>query len=144
MGPARIVDTLTPEQRSERMSRVRNKDTKPEMQVRRLVHALGYRYRLHATNLPGRPDLVFGTRRKVIFIHGCFWHRHEGCPSCRMPKSRLRFWKRKLNANRDRDQLTQQALVELGWNFLIIWECELADTDALICRIRTFLGDARR
>ena len=103
------MDTLTPEQRSERMSRVRNKDTKPEMRVRRLVHSLGYRYRLHASHLPGRPDLVFKSRSKVIFVHGCFWHRHEGCPLCRMPKSRLRFWKQKLNAN-SQSELNNQVI----------------------------------
>jgi DNA mismatch endonuclease (patch repair protein) len=137
------MDTLTPEQRSERMSRVRNKDTKPEMRVRRLVHALGYRYRLHAGRLPGRPDLVFKSRRKVIFVHGCFWHRHEGCPLCRMPKSRLRFWKPKLNANRKRDLANQDKLVKLGWDYMIVWECELRDTDELASRIQSFLGDTR-
>jgi DNA mismatch endonuclease (patch repair protein) len=137
------MDTLTPEQRSERMSRVRNKDTKPEMRVRRLVHALGYRYRLHAGSLPGRPDLVFKSRHKAIFVHGCFWHRHEGCPLCRMPKSRLRFWKPKLKANRERDLANQQKLTELGWDFLVVWECELRDLDALTSRIKSFLGDTR-
>lgn len=137
------MDTLTPEQRSDRMSRVRNKDTKPEMRVRRLVHALGYRYRLHAGRLPGRPDLVFKSRRKVIFVHGCFWHRHEGCRLCRMPKSRLRFWKPKLNANRERDLANQIKLVELGWDYMIVWECELRDMDEMASRIRSFLGDTR-
>jgi DNA mismatch endonuclease (patch repair protein) len=125
------------------MSRVRNKDTKPEMRVRRLVHALGYRYRLHAGSLPGRPDLVFNSRRKVIFVHGCFWHRHEGCPLCRLPKSRLRFWKPKLKANRERDLKNQKKIAEMGWDCLVIWECELRDQDALTSRIKTFLGDTR-
>lgn len=137
------MDTLTPEQRSERMSRVRNKDTKPEMRVRRLVHALGYRYRLHGGRLPGRPDLVFKSRRKVIFVHGCFWHRHEGCTLCRMPKSRLRFWKPKLNANRERDLANQDRLTELRWDYLIVWECELRDMDALASRVSSFLGDTQ-
>ncbi|MEO8497316.1 MAG: very short patch repair endonuclease [Planctomycetota bacterium] len=137
------MDTLTPQQRSERMSRVRNKDTKPEMRVRRLVHALGYRYRLHVSRLPGRPDLVFRSRRKAIFVHGCFWHRHEGCALCRMPKSRLRFWRPKLKANRERDLANQDELAELGWNFMIVWECELGELDALASRIRSFLGDTR-
>ncbi len=108
------MDTLTPEQRSERMSRVRNKDTKPEMRVRRLVHALGYRYRLHDSRLPGRPDLVFKSRHKVIFVHGCFWHRHDRCELCRMPKSRLQFWKPKLKANRERDLFTQENGMRVG------------------------------
>lgn len=137
------MDTLTPQQRSERMGRVRNKDTKPEMCVRRLVYALGYRYRLHASELPGRPDLVFKSRHKVIFVHGCFWHRHEGCSLCRMPKSRLRFWKPKLTANRRRDLVNQDKLANLGWDFMIAWECELRDMDALALRIKSFLGDCR-
>ena len=114
------MDTLTPEQRSERMGRVRNKDTKPELEVRRLVHSLGYRYRLHSGKLPGRPDLVFVSRRKVIFVHGCFWHRQQGCPQCRLPKSRLRFWKPKLIASRERDEANQEKLNLLGWDFLIV------------------------
>lgn len=138
------MDTLTPEQRSERMSRVRNKDTKPELEVRRLVHALGYRYRLHSNNLPGHPDLVFGTRRKVIFVHGCFWHRHEGCPRCRMPKSRVKFWKQKLNGNRERDLEKQDELAQMGWDFMIVWECELANMDGLAAAIQDFLGENRR
>jgi DNA mismatch endonuclease (patch repair protein) len=138
------MDTLTPEQRSERMSRVRNKDTKPELKLRRLIFSLGYRYRLHAAKLPGHPDLVFRSRRKVIFVHGCFWHRHEGCPLCRMPKSRLKFWKPKLNANRERDLANQAKLAAMGWDFMVVWECELRHTDELTSRIRVFLGDARR
>ncbi len=125
------------------MSRVRNKDTKPEMSVRRLVHALGYRYRLHLASLPGRPDLVFTARRKVVFVHGCFWHRHEGCPLCRMPKSRLRFWKAKLKGNRERDLANQKKLTELGWDILVVWECELCDIDTLTSRITSFLGGTR-
>jgi DNA mismatch endonuclease (patch repair protein) len=96
------MDTLSPEDRRERMSRVRAADTKPELAVRRLVHGLGYRYRLHSRSLPGHPDLVFGKRRKVIFVHGCFWHRHQGCPLCRMPKTKLEFWRPKLEGNKDR------------------------------------------
>jgi len=138
------MDTLTQEQRSERMRRVRSKDTKPELEVRRLVHSLGYRYRLHSGDLPGHPDLVFGTRRKVIFVHGCFWHRHEGCPRCRMPKSRVRFWKPKLNANRKRDIANQDKLAEMGWDFMIVWECELGNTDVLASAIHAFLGDTSR
>ena len=138
------MDTLTPEQRSERMSRVRNKDTKPELTLRHLVHSLGYRYRLHSGKLPGRPDLVFGPLRKVIFVHGCFWHRHEGCSKCRMPKSRLRFWKPKLDANRMRDIANQHTLTAMGWAFMIVWECELRDKDELASRIHAFLGENRR
>jgi DNA mismatch endonuclease, patch repair protein len=135
---AKIVDTLTTEQRSERMSRVRSKDSKAELAVRRLVFAMGYRYRLHRRDLPGSPDLVFPSRRGVIFVHGCFWHRHEGCG--RMPKSRLEFWEPKLEANRMRDEDNLRALDDMGWRALVIWECELKDLDRVRNSIRTFLG----
>jgi DNA mismatch endonuclease, patch repair protein len=137
-----MIDTLSPAARSERMSRVRGKDTTAEMVVRRLVHRLGYRYRLHRKDLPGRPDLVFGNRRKVIFVHGCFWHRHgdSACKLSRLPKSRLDFWLPKLEANRVRDERDQERITALGWSFLIIWECQLADRAGLEERIRSFLG----
>lgn len=131
------MDPLTPAQRSERMGRVKNKDTKLEMVVRRLVHGMGYRYRLHSKTLPGHPDLVFPGRRKVIFVHGCFWHRHEGCG--RTPKSRLDFWVPKLEANKARDTANQARLRELGWSFFIAWECEMRDRAALAGRLRAFL-----
>lgn len=135
------MDSLTPEERSKRMALVRSEGTKPEMIVRRLVYSLRYRYRLHDQTLPGRPDLVFRGRRKVIFVHGCFWHRHGGgCPLARMPKSRLEFWRPKLEENARRDREKQAALLALGWNYLVIWECELKDTVSLIRRIHEFLG----
>ena len=121
------------------MSRVRGKDTKPEMVVRRLVHSLGYRYRLHRSDIAGKPDLVFSIRRKVIFVHGCFWHRHEGCPNNRTPKSRLDFWVPKLESNRVRDQENQAKLKESGWDYLVIWECELKNRERLAERIHQFL-----
>lgn len=135
------MDTLTPEQRSERMSRVRGRDTKPEMLVRRLAHAMGYRFRLHRGDLPGKPDLVFPGRRKVIFVHGCFWHRHPD-PSCRlarMPKSRLDFWATKLENNKKRDADNLSRLDDLGWKTLVIWECQTRDREALQARIGEFL-----
>ena len=135
------MDTLTPAERSERMSRVRNKDTKPEWIVRRLVHRLGFRYRLHSGRLPGRPDLVFPSKHKAIFVHGCFWHRHPGCRNCRTPKSRLGFWKPKLRANRVRDLKNERALKKLGWRFLVVWECEVKDFEHLSPRLRDFLKD---
>lgn len=136
------MDTLDPDQRSERMSRVRSADTKPEMIVRRLVHGMGYRYRLHSKELPGKPDLVFGPRNKVIFVHGCFWHRHgKSCPLTRMPKSRLDFWEQKLEGNRKRDRRNQRALKRIGWDYLIIWECQLRDLDKVARKVREFLGD---
>jgi len=136
-----MVDSLSPDERSKRMSLVRSKDTKPELVVRRLVHSLRYRYRLHDSTLPGRPDLVFKSKRKAIFVHGCFWHRHgEECVLTRVPKSRLDFWKSKFAENARRDQEKQEALHALGWDFLIIWECQLKDLDHLTRRVRDFLG----
>src|SRR5882724_12236309 len=112
------MDTLTQAQRSKRMSRVRYKDTKPELAMRRLLWALGFRYRLHGRDLPGKPDIVFPALKKVIFIHGCFWHRHPRCG--RMPKSRLEFWEPKLRENRSRDLRNQRALKKLGWKYLVV------------------------
>ena len=123
------------------MSRVRSKDTKPEMRVRRLVHGLGYRYRLHVRELPGTPDLVFPSRRAVIFVHGCFWHRHENCALARLPKSRLDFWRKKLESNTTRDAAQQERLRELGWRVLVVWECQLGDTTKLTDTIRHFLDN---
>lgn len=133
------MDTLTPKQRSERMSRVRAKDTKPEMMVRRLVHSMGYRYRLHVAALPGRPDLVFPGRKAVVFVHGCFWHRHTGCKLARLPKSRLDFWAPKLEANRQRDTAVLRSLRKSGWRVLVVWECQTKQPEALAHRLRRFL-----
>jgi DNA mismatch endonuclease (patch repair protein) len=137
------MDTLTPAERSARMSRVRARDSKPEMLVRRLVHAMGFRYRLHDRRLPGTPDLVFRSRRKVIFVHGCFWHRHPDpvCKLARMPGSRLDFWKPKLQGNRERDLRHQSELDALGWRFLIVWECQMRDREQLQNDLRAFLSD---
>ncbi|MFW6114303.1 MAG: very short patch repair endonuclease [bacterium] len=135
------MDSLTPAQRSERMSRVKSKDTKPEVRVRRLVHGLGYRYRLHGRKLPGCPDLVFAGRRKVIFVHGCFWHRHPGCGNTRLPKSKLGFWKSKLEENRRRDLRNQRLLRQIGWEFLVVWECETRDLEQLTKKIVEFLEE---
>ena len=133
------MDTLTPTERSEMMRRVRGKDTKPEIQVRRLLHRLGYRYRLHARELPGIPDIVFRPRKSAIFVHGCFWHRHQGCKMARMPKSRVDYWASKLEANKSRDVRHQEELDRLGWRVLIVWECETGDADALAGRLTAFL-----
>ena len=121
------------------MALIRNKGTKPEMVVRRLIHGLGYRYRLHQTDLPGRPDLVFRSRRKAIFVHGCFWHRHAKCKLARLPKSRLEFWKTKLESNKIRDARNLRALAGMNWSFLVIWECELADIQSVTKRAEDFL-----
>lgn len=135
-----MTDTLSPADRSRLMAQVKSKNTGPEMTVRRLVHGMGYRYRLHQGKLPGKPDLVFKTRKKVIFVHGCFWHLHENCPQARMPKSKTDFWKPKLEGNRVRDQRNQEKLKAMGWDCLVIWECELDDPLKLLLRIRKFLG----
>jgi DNA mismatch endonuclease (patch repair protein) len=127
------------------MARVRAKDTGPEWVVRRLVFHAGYRYRLHVSSLPGKPDLVFFGRRKLIFVHGCFWHHHPGCVNARIPKSRVEFWTDKLRGNCLRDQRNLATLTQAGWSVLIIWECDLADIVKLEARIHNFLeakGDA--
>lgn len=136
------MDTLSPAERSERMSRVRGKGSGAELLVRFLVHRMGYRYRLHGAKLPGKPDLVFPGRRKVIFVHGCFWHRHPDpdCKLARMPKSRQDFWVPKLEGNRARDLRQIANLDAAGWSVLELWECQLRDTSSLENKIRTFLG----
>lgn len=144
MGFGRIVDTLTKQERSERMSRVRHRDTKPEWAVRRLIHGMGYRYRLQGRHLPGTPDLVFGPRRKAVFVHGCFWHRHPECKLARLPKSRRDFWIPKLEENRERDLRHQRELHDLGWAVHIVWECEVTDTETLQKRLKSFLGEPGR
>ncbi|WCM26323.1 very short patch repair endonuclease [Sphingomonas sp. QA11] len=128
---ARTTEPVDPA-RSAQMAKVRGRDTKPEMRVRRALHAAGVRYRLHAKDLPGRPDIVLPSRRVAIFVHGCFWHRHPdpNCKLARLPKSRLDFWVPKLEANRARDQLKEAALLDAGWTVQTIWECEL-DRDGL-------------
>lgn len=125
------------------MSRVRSRDTKPEMLVRRTAHRLGYRYRLHKAGLPGRPDLVFPSRRKVIFVHGCFWHRHPDpeCTLARLPKSRHDFWIPKLEGNRARDERVVRELTERGWRVLEIWECQCKRQEQLENALREFLDE---
>ncbi len=127
------------------MSRVRHKDTGPEWAVRRIVHGLGYRYRLHSRKLPGRPDLVFPSRKAVIFVHGCFFHLHPDpeCKLARLPKSRLDFWLPKLEGNRARDERNVVELLGIGWRVLTLWECELRDKMQLIRRVKKFLGPPR-
>jgi DNA mismatch endonuclease (patch repair protein) len=138
-----LIDTLSPKERSERMSLIRGTGSAPEMKLRRLVHRMGFRYRLHVKELPGKPDLVFPARNAVIFMHGCFWHRHEGCSLARLPKSKLEFWKPKLEANKERDLLNQEQLESLGWRVLVIWECEMADVERVSIIIREFLQNEK-
>ena len=142
-----MADKLTPERRSANMAAIRAKGMKPEMAVRRLVHAMGYRYRLHRKDLPGKPDLVFGPRRKVIFVHGCFWHRHKDpdCKIARLPKSRLDYWLPKLERNVARDAAAREALEAAGWDVFEVWECQIkrGDLNALADRLRDFLGPVK-
>ena len=121
------------------MARIRGKDTKPELAVRRMVHAMGYRYRLHRRDLPGKPDMTLSGRRKIIFVHGCFWHRHKGCRLASMPKSRKKYWKTKLEGNRLRDRRNRYALKRMGWDVLVVWECQIRNSAALEKRIKKFL-----
>jgi len=117
-------DKLSRQRRSWNMSRIRGKDTTPELLVRRLLHSMGYRFRLHVSSLPGRPDIVLAKYRTVIFVHGCFWHRHSGCKNCSTPTNRRDFWVNKLEGNARRDRVNGQKLRELGWCSLVAWECE--------------------
>jgi len=136
------VDRITKETRSANMRAIRSKDTGPEMKVRRLVHGMGYRYRLHRKDLPGNPDMVFPVRRAVIFVHGCFWHQHPD-PACKIahqPKSNADYWKPKLERNQRRDAQHKAALIAQGWRVLVIWECQIKDKDALQQRLKDFLG----
>ncbi|MDX2267884.1 MAG: very short patch repair endonuclease [Bryobacter sp.] len=137
-----ILDNLSQVQRSRQMSLVRPRDTKPEWIVRRTVHSLGYRYRLHVAYLPGKPDLVFPSRQKIIFVHGCFWHRHRtSCPLTRIPKSRVSFWEEKFVENRKRDRQNLRELRKLGWQVLTLWECELNNPSKLVDKLKRFLDE---
>jgi DNA mismatch endonuclease (patch repair protein) len=134
------LDRLPPDRRSWLMSRVRAKNTAPEMTVRRLVHGLGYRYLVHSSSLPGKPDIVFRPRRKAIFVHGCFWHWHENCRLARLPRSRLEYWLPKLSRNRERDAEAIAALNSLGWSVHVVWQCELRNIDAVVAALLRFLA----
>lgn len=121
-----MTDFLSPHERSERMSRIRGEDTGPELALRKVLHRLGLRYRLHGAGLPGKPDLVFPRHKTVVFVHGCFWHRHPGCSIATTPKSNTPFWTNKFEKNVTRDARVMAALTELGWRVFVAWECELA------------------
>jgi len=126
---------------TERMARIRRVDTKPEKAVRKLVHSMGFRYRLHRSDLPGTPDLVLPRHRKVIFVHGCFWHRHHCRDGTKLPKSKKEYWTAKFVRNRERDKVTLANLERLGWDALVVWECELRDRTTLSRKVRHFLTD---
>lgn len=134
-----MVDTRTKEKRSEIMSMVRSKDTKPELLIRRLIYGMGFRYRLHCKGLPGKPDIVMIGRKKIVDVRGCFWHGHEGCKYGQLPKSREGFWREKINRNRERDSKNQRMLGEAGWRVLVVWQCELKNIDTLKKRLHEFI-----
>jgi DNA mismatch endonuclease (patch repair protein) len=137
-------NATTPERpstaRSRVMRAVHSTDTTPEKKIRSLVHRLGFRFRLYPASLPGKPDLAFPSRKKVLFVHGCFWHGHRCRRGARVPKTNQRYWIEKIAANRSRDQRTKKSLLQLGWSSLVIWECELRDLQAAGERIGKYLG----
>jgi DNA mismatch endonuclease (patch repair protein) len=138
--------TTPDEARSTTMRAVRSVDTKPELLVRSLLHGLGYRFRLHQKDLAGKPDLVFSRRKKIIFVHGCFWHGHDCKRGSRQPKTNIEYWKKKISRNKARDLVSISSLEESGWNVMVVWECELglAKRDALINNLKQFLGHPRQ
>lgn len=135
-----MADTRTPEQRRKIMQSVRSKNTGTELQVRRLLFSMGYRYRLHRDGLPGRPDIVFPGRKKAVLVHGCFWHGHE-CRKGASPKSRNHYWGPKIDANRARDDGDLRRLKESGWAVIVVWQCELNDRDALAAKLKSFVDN---
>lgn len=134
----RWMDTRSKKQRRRIMQAVKSKDTGPELAVWRLLHALGYRFRLHRKDLPGHPDIVLPKYRKAIFVHGCFWHLH-GCPKGQLPKSHLDYWRPKLEANVKRDRTNEEQLESLGWQSLVVWQCEIKEVDTLVKRLQYFV-----
>jgi DNA mismatch endonuclease, patch repair protein len=135
-----VTDIMSPGQRSRHMALIKGKDTKPEMQLRRHLHRLGYRYRLHRRELPGKPDIVFPTRRRLIYVHGCFWHQHRNCKVAHLPKSRSDYWAEKFRRNTERDAQNLAAAHALGWETMVVWECELRNTSTLEEAVVRFLG----
>jgi DNA mismatch endonuclease (patch repair protein) len=136
------MDKLTPDRRSANMGRIRSRNTSPEMIVRRLVHGMGYRYRLHVASLPGKPDIVLPRLKKIIEVRGCFWHQHAGCIDSHIPKSRIQYWGPKLARNLQRDRENGRKLRQLGWKLCIVWECETRDSKTLARRVTRFLAAA--
>jgi DNA mismatch endonuclease, patch repair protein len=135
------VDHVDRKKRSLIMAAVHSEGTGPEMAVRRILHGLGYRYRLHVGTLPGKPDMVFPARRKIVFVHGCFWHRHGDCRYATSPKTRKAFWQSKFAANVERDRRTKRELKRMGWTVLTVWQCELKKRERLTGRLNDFLSN---
>lgn len=134
-----MADSLTKARRSWNMSRIKGKDTAPEKIVRSILHRLGYRFRLHKTKLPGRPDVVLPKHQTIVFVHGCFWHRHKNCKDATMPKTRREWWQAKLEGNAARDRRNQSALRREGWRVLTVWECETEKPEKLTRRLSLLL-----
>lgn len=137
-----MTDVFTRAKRSEVMSRIRGRNTRPERAVRSLLHRRGYRFRLHVATLPGRPDIVMPKYRAVILVHGCFWHRHSGCRFSYSPKTRVEFWQKKFSANQRRDRDVESALEKLGWRVITVWECQIRDLETLAARLALELTKA--
>lgn len=140
-----MADRISQSERSRIMAQIRAKNTKPELAVRRALHRLGFRFRLHRKDLPGKPDIVLAKHRAIIQVHGCFWHQHPSkkCKLAKLPKSRVNYWTPKLNGNRLRDDINEKRLKSAGWRVLTIWECQLEDADSLNSRLTSFLGQKR-
>jgi DNA mismatch endonuclease, patch repair protein len=136
-----VTDHVDRAKRSLIMSAVHSKDTKPEMAVRKIVYALGYRYRLHDKGLPGKPDLVFTSLHKAIFVHGCLWHRHSRCRYATTPKTHTSFWETKFNSNVARDRRSRHEMKQMGWSVLTVWQCELKNAEKLTERLNEFLAN---
>jgi len=138
-----MVDNLSKEQRQENMRRIRSKNTTPEKVVRSLLHKLGFRFRLHRNEMPGKPDIVLPKYKTAIFVHGCFWHRHTGCKRATFPKSNVEYWLEKFKKNVRRDKRNRMDLENTGWKFVLIWECEIKDIEKLKRKlIKSILRDA--
>jgi DNA mismatch endonuclease (patch repair protein) len=138
-----MADTISAERRSWNMSRIRGRDTGPELRLRSLLHRAGFRFRLHAKDLPGKPDIVLPKYHTVIFVHGCFWHRHEGCRYATTPSTRAEFWQAKFDGNVKRDNRNRAALEAAGWTVMTVWECELkADADRIVQQLSTEIREA--
>ena len=135
-----MTDTISKEKRSWNMSRIRSRDTGPELVVRSALHRLGYRFRIHRKDLPGKPDIVLPGYRTVIFVHGCFWHQHKGCKYAYKPKTRVKFWSEKLQGNSERDIRTRKKLRRMDWNAQVIWECQTKNPVRLNKYLKQFLG----
>ncbi|WP_291365232.1 very short patch repair endonuclease [Acetobacter sp. UBA5411] len=138
-----MADTISAERRSRNMSRIRGRDTGPELRLRSLLHRAGFRFRLHAKDLPGKPDIVLPKYHTVIFVHGCFWHRHKGCRNATTPSTRAEFWQAKFDGNVDRDNRNRAALETAGWTVMTVWECELkADADRIVQQLSIEIREA--